>query len=51
VIYHLRRLFSRPERHYPVWWDACYATCKCGHSSAWDHDLRIHFTETGRIGK
>ena len=47
----LRRLFNRPQRHYPVWWDGYHATCKCGHHSAWDHNLRTHFQEMGRIGK
>lgn len=48
----LRRLFTRkPQRHYPSHWDGHHATCKCGHHSVWDWDLRKHFEETGRIGQ
>jgi hypothetical protein len=49
----LRRLFNRPERHYPVNSTAYthHALCACGHTSVWDYDLRRHFEEQGRIGK
>jgi hypothetical protein len=44
---------NRPERerHYPAKWDGTHATCKCGHHSVWDYDLKRHFEETGRVGK
>ena len=49
----LRRLFTKPERHYindiPFPGGACI--CACGFRSVWDYDLRKHFEETGRIGK
>lgn len=50
----LRRLFTPKEpRHYPKDSNpfSGLATCKCGHSSVWDYDLRTHFEEQGRIGK
>lgn len=47
----LRKLSTRkPLRHYPSHWDGHQVTCKCGHHSAWDWDLRKHFEETGRVG-
>jgi len=53
VIALLRRLFSRPERHYinDMTFPAGACICKCGFSNVWDYDLRKHFEETGRIGK
>jgi hypothetical protein len=51
VIALLRRLFApKPQRHYEKAWDGTHATCKCGHHSVWDYDLRRHFEEVGRIG-
>jgi hypothetical protein len=47
----LRRLFNRPERHYPLGTADIQLVCKCGHSSPWDYNLRTHFEQTGRIGK
>ena len=42
----------KPERHYPLDIAGNFTlTCKCGHTSPWDYDLRKHFEETGRIGK
>jgi len=49
----LRRLFTKPERHYIA--DMAFPksgmVCKCGYHSVWDYNLRTHFEETGRIGK
>jgi len=48
----LRRLFTKPERHYiAASGSYTHAVCVCGHESVWDWDLRKHFEETGRIGK
>ena len=46
----LRRLFTKPERHY-LTAGSQWTRCACGFRSPWDYDLRKHFEETGRIGK
>jgi hypothetical protein len=46
----LRRLFGKPVRHYPSFWDGTHETCACGYHSVKDYDLREHFAEQKRIG-
>jgi len=46
----LWRLLNPPQRHYPSKWNGTYVTCACGYRSAWDWDLRHHFSLVGRVG-
>jgi len=47
----LRALFRRkPKRHFPTDWSGHQRICNCGHTSAWDSDLRHHFDQVGRVG-
>lgn len=44
----LLRLIRPPKRHYPVF-SGHQWTCNCGHSSAWDPQLREHFRNQGEV--